>query len=211
MEDEATHVADSGATGAHGGGRHEAKRRCTATTSVATVATSDAEAKAARRADTANKQKEQSRDEGAESDGEARNTRDTRVQEHCQRHAKHRRKSEEASGTPKATSTQGKAPAAARERDKECNGTDGEEAWDSADEALISDAARARRPDNMQIHHLQQTNPSADVSQKLLNTAPERKGRTQDVDSCGIHAEYIYPDIHAGPGSRRPLGSRRDK
>ena len=118
----------------------------------------------------------------------------------CQRNAKHRRKSEEASGTPKATSTQGKAPAGARERDKECNGTDGEEAWDSADEALISDAARARRPDNMQIHHLQQTNPSADVSQKLLNTAPERKGRTQDVDSCGIHAEYIYPDIHAGPG-----------
>ena len=47
-----------------------------------------------------------------------------------------------------------------------------------------SDAARARRPDNMQTHHihqLQQTNPSADVGQKLLNTAPVRKESTQDA------------------------------
>ena len=56
------------------------------------------------------------------------------------------RKSEEESGRPKATSTQGKALAAARERDKARHGTDGEEEWDSADEALSSDAARARRP-----------------------------------------------------------------
>ena len=47
------------------------------------------------------------------------------------------------------------------------------------------------------------------VSQKLLNTAPERKGRTQDVDSCGIHAEYIYPDIHAGYVSRVSGGMYR--
>ena len=79
---------------------HEAKRRCTATTSVATAATSDAEAKAARCADTANKRKEQSRDKGAESDGEVRNPRDTRAQEHCQRHAKHRRESGDGAAPP---------------------------------------------------------------------------------------------------------------
>ena len=81
-EDEATHFADTGATGAHGGGRHEAKRRCTVTASMATAATSDAEAKAAQRAGTANKREAQSRDEGTESDSEARNPRGTRVQEH---------------------------------------------------------------------------------------------------------------------------------
>ena len=86
-----------------------------------------------------------------------------------------------ASGRPNATSTQSKAPAAARERVKARHGTDGEDEWDSADEALSSDAARARRPDKMQTHHIHQlqTIPSADVCQKLLNTAPERKESTQ--------------------------------
>jgi hypothetical protein len=143
VEDEATHVADTGATGTYGGGSHEAKRRCAATTSATTAATSDAEATATRRAAATNKRKERNRDESAENDGGARNTRDTRVQEHCQHHAKHRRKSEEASGRPKATRTQGKAPAAARKRVKARHGTVGEEEWDSADEALSSDAARA--------------------------------------------------------------------
>ena len=132
------------------------------------------------------KRKEQSRDEGDESDGGARNPRDTHAQEHCQRHAKHRRKSEEESGKPKATSTQGKAHAAARERDKAWHGTDGEEERDSADEALSSDAARARRPDNMWTHHADQIqmNPSAVVnSQKLLVTAPESKENTQDAST----------------------------
>ena len=187
VEDEATHVADTGATGTNGGRRHDAKRRCAATTSATTAETSDAAATAARRADATNKRKERSRDEGgAARDGGARNTRDTRAQEHCQRHAKHRRKSEEASGRPEATSTQGKAHAAARERDKARHGTDGEEEWDSADEALSSDAARARRPDNTRTHpiHQIQTNPSADViRQKLLDTAPERKESTQDAST----------------------------
>ena len=96
------------------------------------------------------------------------------------------RKSEEESGRPKATSTQGKALAAARERDKARHGTDGEEEWDSADEALSSDAARARRPGTMRPHHADQIqmNPSAVVnSQKLLDTAPERKKTTQDASS----------------------------
>ena len=69
--------------------------------------------------------------------------------------------------------------------------TDGEEECDSADEALRSDAARARRPDNMRTHHTNQiqTNPSADViSQKLLDTAPERKESTQDA-STHIHIQ----------------------
>ena len=79
----------------------------------------------------------------------------------------------------------------------ECNGTDGEEAWDSADEAVSSDAARgsalsrpvprARRPDKMQTqtHHIHQlqTIPLADVCQKLLNTAPKRKESTQDAST----------------------------
>ena len=91
-----------------------------------------------------------------------------------------------ASGRPKATSTQSKAPAAARERDKARNGTDGEEEWDSADEALSSDAARARRTDNMRTHHTNQiqTNSSAEViRQKLPDTAPERKESTQDAST----------------------------
>ena len=196
-EDEATHVADTGATGAHGGGRHEAKRRCTVSTaSMATAATSDAEAKAAQRAGTANKREAQSRDEGTESDSEARNPRGTRVQEHLPtqpatqntdasqrrrverpkpRARKARRPQQHANETRNATARTGRKRGIQPTKLSICG--------------LISDAARARRPDNMQIHHLQQTNPSADVSQKLLNTAPERKGRTQDVDSCGIHAD----------------------
>ena len=93
-----------------------------------------------------------------------------------------------ASGRPNATSTQSKAPAAARERDKARNGTDGEEEWDSADEALSSDAARARRTDNMRTHHTNQiqTNSSAEVIRQKLpdtHTAPERKESTQDAST----------------------------
>ena len=84
--------------------------------------------------------------------------------------------------------TQGKAHAAARERDKarQAQGTDGEEEWDSADEALSSDAARARRPGTLWTHHHDQIQkiPSAVVnSQKLLDTAPERKENTQDAST----------------------------
>ena len=135
-----------------------------------------------------------------------RNKRDTRVQEHCQRHAKHSRPSEEASGRPKATSTQGKAPAAARERDKARHGTDGEEEWDSADEALSSDAARARRPDNTdQI----QTNPSADVyiSQKLLDTAPVRKESTQDASTHIQTASSPVATVLAGARGQKRVAS----
>ena len=186
MEGEATHVANTEATGKLGGSSHEAKRRRAATTSAMKATTSDAEAMAARRADATNKRKERSRDEIDASDGGARNTRDTRVQKHCQRHAKHGRKSEEASGRPKATSTQDRAHAAARERDKARQGTDGEDEWDSADEALSSDAARARRPGTLRTHHIDQIQkiPSAVVnSQKLLDTAPEREENTQDVST----------------------------
>ena len=208
VEDEATHVADTGATGTYGGGSHEAKRRCAATKSDTTAATSDAEAKAAQRADATNKRKERSRDEGAESDGGARNTRDTRAQEHCQRHAKHRRKSEEASGRPKATSTQGKAPAAARERVKARHGTDGEEEWDSADEALSSDAARARQTDNMRTDQIQKTNPSAEViSQKLLVTAPERKESTQDATTHIQTASSPVATVLAGARGQKRVAN----
>ena len=40
--------------------------------------------------------------------------------------------------------------------DKASHGTDGEEEWDSADEALSSDAARARRPGTIRLHHADQ-------------------------------------------------------
>ena len=56
-------------------------------------------------------------------------------------------------------------------------------AWDSADEALSRDAARARRPDNKQthqIHQLQQTNPS-ETSQHGARTQRKHTGARGDT------------------------------
>ena len=79
---------------------------------------------------------------------------------------------------------------------------------DSADEALSSDAARARRPDNMRTHHIQQiqTNPSADVitgSQKLLDTAPGSKKSTRDAST--------HIQTASGPVATVLAGARRQK
>ena len=115
-----------------------------------------------------------------------------------------------ASGRPKATSTQSKAPAAARERDKARNGTDGEEEWDSADEALSSDAARARRTDNMRTHHTNQiqTNSSAEViRQKLPDTAPERKESTQDASTHIQTASSPVATVLAGARGQKRVAN----
>ena len=80
-----------------------------------------------------------------------------------------RRKSERASGTPKATSARKERHQQQHANEtRNAKSTDGEEEWDSADEALSNDAARARRPDIKRTH----ISPNPQPKQKLPNTAP---------------------------------------
>ena len=90
------------------------------------------------------------------------------------------------------------------------NGTDGEEEWDSADEALSSDAARARRTDNMRTHHTNQiqTNSSAEViRQKLPDTAPERKESTQDASTHIQTASSPVATVLAGARGQKRVAN----
>ena len=115
----------------------------------------------------------------------------------------------------KATSTQGKAPAAARERDKARHGTDGEEEWDSADEALSSDAARAREAAGQHADAPHRPDPnkpaSADepdvISQKLLDTAPERKESTQDASKHIQTASSPVATVLAGARGQKRVAN----